>query len=439
MKRFNRVMLGLLLLGIPLFMAGQAQAQFSGLGLNAEGAVDQINNPRNAINTGDFGNFGNARAMNAEQAPLENAPDFDPEEVFEDNPDRFDEAAEEGKTIVPDISALGLGRENAAAGKEVRIENRRAKAKAADFAREPRRAKANRERAANAEKADREKAMEFGSMVGNEKFGADVHGVLPAEKPMHVDAGKAALDKENNFSVEMKGLRFQEDGMPAAGMKMKAGIACLDSGAFMARGKEEEVDQFDNSGEGSFQADEQGNARFDGRMDFAGASCIAPTPMVTDEQGKFLAVGAHGADEEADDADNSGKGNAEDEDFHDEEFDDADVDKDAEKAAKDAEKAAEKAAKDADNEKLAKDFEKADEKAAKNDEAKDIDAAKEFAHAEKDADNEKVARAEADAKENAAMDENNEKADEKGDKADKAGDFENRAGNFKNEARKDRE
>ncbi len=32
----------------------------------------------------------------------------DLEEMFEDNPARFDEAIEEGKTIVPDISALGL-------------------------------------------------------------------------------------------------------------------------------------------------------------------------------------------------------------------------------------------------------------------------------------------------------------------------------------------
>lgn len=33
---------------------------------------------------------------------------LDPEEMFEDNPARFDEAIEEGKIIVPDISALGL-------------------------------------------------------------------------------------------------------------------------------------------------------------------------------------------------------------------------------------------------------------------------------------------------------------------------------------------
>jgi hypothetical protein len=56
----------------------------------------------------------------------------------------------------------------------------------------------------------------------------------------------------------------------------------MDSGFFPAGGEQGEV----------FAVNERGNGTFTGQVDFAGRSCVAPIPMVMNEDGSFVAVGA---------------------------------------------------------------------------------------------------------------------------------------------------
>ncbi len=383
MKRFTRVLSMFLFLGAPFLMAdGPATAQIAGLNTPplanqlGSNAFPNIGAPLGSAGVGranaaslgatgfpDIGLNANVSASAAGTgiAGVSNPALADPERFFEDNPARFGEALEEGRAIVPDISALGSGARNAAARGTVRFDNVRQKAdpnlaeekmNRADRKAARKEARAAKKEARAARKA--QKAFEFNNMVGNNQFGADVHGVQGAETPMMMEGGNAALDTDMNLEMNVKGLRAQTGEVPMH-KNFHAGVACMDSGAFMAM---DENADFDNSGKGSFQVDEKGDAHFKGKMNFAGASCVAPTPMVTDENGKFIAVGGHHMMSkdvmmhEDFDADNQ-----------EEKADNREFDEDAKKADKDREKFAKKEDKDrekADREKFDEDAKKAD-------------------------------------------------------------------------------
>ncbi len=257
-------------------------------------------------------------------------------QAFEDNPARRQEAKAQGKTFVNDISALGFGNRNNAAGAAVRFDNVRPKASLDDAEAGFKKKAGDRKQAKGAAKKanKQDRAFEFNHMVGNNQFGAEVNGVQGADTPMKVKGGNAFLDRNMNFEMAVKGLQA-EDGQPVGGKNFHAGVACMDSGAFMAMDEDGDVD---NSGPGSFKLDDKGNGHFKGKMDFAGSSCVAPTPMVTDENGKFVAVGGHKMmseeglmEDDSDDDDDDNKGKNDDKDDDDKDKDRNDDDDDDEK------------------------------------------------------------------------------------------------------------
>jgi hypothetical protein len=127
-----------------------------------------------------------------------------------------------------------------------------------------------------------DKAFEFNHMAGTDQFSGNISGIPSSAQPMSVESGSASLDRNNNLNVSVRGLR-NADGASAAGQKFGAGVACMDSGYFRAGGDQDQ----------GFTLDETGSADFNGQLDFAGQSCVAPMPMVIDETGSFVAVGAH--------------------------------------------------------------------------------------------------------------------------------------------------
>lgn len=129
-----------------------------------------------------------------------------------------------------------------------------------------------------------ENTFEFGMMAGNEvAFGTEISGVPSAGREWTLDSGTASL-QGTRLEVEVAGLMFA-DGTSAAGTRLGTGVACIDSGFHMATGDPEDVE--------AFTLDENGNASFQGEVDFQGMSCLGPIVLVTDEAGEvwFAATG----------------------------------------------------------------------------------------------------------------------------------------------------
>ncbi len=138
--------------------------------------------------------------------------------------------------------------------------------------------------AQEADNADegREKAFKFSHMAGTDQFRGTINGIPGSAQPMSVETGSASMDKAGNLKISVENLR-NADGSPATGQRFGAGVACMDSGYFEAGG----------DGEQGFILDETGSAEFTGKLDFAGQGCVAPAPMIVNEEGSFVAVGAH--------------------------------------------------------------------------------------------------------------------------------------------------
>jgi hypothetical protein len=240
--------------------------------------------------------------------------------------------------------------------KEVSFGNRLSKADVNSFQFDDKKAtdvadKANKK----ADKAAEEKAFEFNHMAGTDQFGGDINGIPGSTQPMSVESGSASLDMNNNLSLSVKGLK-NADGTSAEGQRFGAGVACMDSGYFKAGGDE------------GFTLDASGSAEFSGQLDFAGQSCVAPMPMVMNEEGSFVAVGAHSAKDDDKDKGEFGNddfGKDDDDKFAKDKDDDEFKFDDDDKFAKAEDKDDFKANKDDDKKVEDKDEEKEDKKATK--------------------------------------------------------------------------
>jgi hypothetical protein len=119
-------------------------------------------------------------------------------------------------------------------------------------------------------------AFQFDGMVGNEVSDGPIADVASAGKPWTLEDGSASLDDDSSLKVEVEGLMFS-DGTSAAGTMLGAGVACMNNSVFYKAVADEDSEEF--------TLDEEGNASFDGHVDFGGNPCVGPVVLVTTEAG----------------------------------------------------------------------------------------------------------------------------------------------------------